>query len=138
MQYLAGDYQVWTWKKCQVGSFYSYRLIPQMIEDLIGYYWVYIVKELCGTILLHPYFLEHWNRQKILSDIWQCFSCLLDESIPKNANKKNHCGVFLKIHFIHFEMHMDRPDKSENIFGRWYITFLVGNQGWYIEAQILR
>ena len=30
--------------------------------------------------------------------------------------KKNHDGFF-KIHFIHIEMHMDRPDKSENTFG---------------------
>ena len=25
--------------------------------------------------------------------------------------------AFFKIHFICFEMHMDRPDKSENMFG---------------------
>jgi hypothetical protein len=25
---------------------------------------------------------------------------------------------FFKIHFIRFEMHMERPDKSENIFGK--------------------
>ena len=25
--------------------------------------------------------------------------------------------LFFKIHIIRFEMHMDRPDKSENIFG---------------------
>ena len=30
--------------------------------------------------------------------------------------KKIHSGLFL-IHFICFEMHMDRRDKSENIFG---------------------
>ena len=28
--------------------------------------------------------------------------------------------AFFKIHFIRFEMHMDRPDKSENIFGTSY------------------
>ena len=28
--------------------------------------------------------------------------------------------AFFKIHFTCFEMHMDRPDKSENIFGIWY------------------
>ena len=30
-------------------------------------------------------FLEHWNRQKSLSDIRQCFSCLLDEWIAKKC-----------------------------------------------------
>ena len=68
-------------------------------------------------------FLEHWNRQKILSDIRQRFSCLLDEGIAKKCKKmqkkKNH-GGFFKIHFIHFEMHMDRLDKSENTFGMQY------------------
>ena len=31
----------------------------------------------------HPMFLEHWNRQKIISSIGQRFSCLLDEWIGK-------------------------------------------------------
>ena len=33
----------------------------------------------------HCMFLEHWNSLKILSDIWQCFSCLLDERIAKKC-----------------------------------------------------
>jgi hypothetical protein len=36
----------------------------------------------------HPMFLEHWNRQKSLSNIWQHFSCLLDEWIAKLCKKK--------------------------------------------------
>jgi hypothetical protein len=36
--------------------------------------------------------------------------------LKKYAKKKFHGGFFL-IHFIRFEMHMDRPDKSENILG---------------------
>ena len=28
--------------------------------------------------------------------------------------------AFFLIHFVRFEMHMDRPDKSENIFGTSY------------------
>ena len=41
-------------------------------------------------------------------------------------------GNFLKIFFIRFEMHMDRPDKSENIFGlsyklSKYLTFYVSS-----------
>ena len=31
----------------------------------------------------HSRFLEHWNSQKSVSNIWQRFSCLLDEGIPK-------------------------------------------------------
>ena len=37
--------------------------------------------------LFHRMFLEHWNRQKILSKIWQRFSCLLDEWIAKKCKK---------------------------------------------------
>ena len=67
-------------------------------------------------------FLEHWNRQKNISNIRQRFSCLLD---CKNMQKKNFIMAFLKIHFICFEMDMDRPDKYENTFGIQYIlTFL--------------
>jgi hypothetical protein len=36
--------------------------------------------------------------------------------LQKYAKNKNH-NVFFKIHFICFEIHMDRPDKSENTFG---------------------
>jgi hypothetical protein len=36
----------------------------------------------------------------------------------KNIQKKiNSRRLFELIHIIRFEMHMDRPDKSENIFG---------------------
>ena len=45
----------------------------------------------------HCGFLEHWNSQKSLCNIWQRFSCLLDESIEKKR-KKNffHGGLFFK------------------------------------------
>ena len=61
-------------------------------------------------------FLEHWNRQKNISDIPQRFSYLLDEGIAKKC-KKNHDGFFFKYILYPFERHMDRPYKSENIFG---------------------
>ena len=42
-------------------------------------------------------FLEHFNSQKSLCNIWQYFSCLLDESIEKKCKKKIfHGGLFLK------------------------------------------
>jgi hypothetical protein len=34
-----------------------------------------------------------------------------------NGLQKMQNDGFLKIHFICFEMHMERPDKSENTFG---------------------
>jgi hypothetical protein len=34
----------------------------------------------------------------------------------KNLKKKSR-WLFEIIHIIRFEMHMDRPDKSENIYG---------------------
>ena len=40
-------------------------------------------------------FLEWWNRLKSLSRIWQHFSCLLDEGIPKIWNKLNSHDGFL-------------------------------------------
>ena len=39
-------------------------------------------------------FLEHRNRQKILSNIRQHFSCLLDEWIAKKCKKKSRCFFF--------------------------------------------
>ena len=39
------------------------------------------------TIAWYPMFLEHWNRQKILSSIRQHFSCQLDEEIAKICKK---------------------------------------------------
>ena len=36
----------------------------------------------------HCGFLEHWNSQKSLTKIRQCFSCLLDEGIEKICKKK--------------------------------------------------
>ena len=43
----------------------------------------------------HGMFLEWWNRTKSLSSIWQHFSCLLDEGIPKIWNKLNFHHGFL-------------------------------------------
>ena len=42
----------------------------------------------------HNMFLEHWNRQKSLSNIWQRFSCLLDERIAKKCKKTFFRGGF--------------------------------------------
>ena len=62
--------------------------------------------------------------QKILLDIRQRFSCLLDEGIEKKCKKKNffHSGFFL-IHFIRFEMHMDGRINLKILLG-YHINFL--------------
>ena len=69
---------------------------------------------------IHCEILEHWNSQKSLTSVRQHFSCWLDDGIAKICKKKNSWWLFEIIHIIHFEMHMDRPDKSENIFGIYY------------------
>ena len=43
----------------------------------------------------HRGFLEHWNSQKSVCNIWQGFSCLLDEGIPKIWKKLNFHHGFL-------------------------------------------
>ena len=45
--------------------------------------------------LNHGIFLEWWNRTKSFSSIWQLFSCLLDEGIPKIWKKLNCHDGFL-------------------------------------------
>ena len=45
----------------------------------------------------HCGFLEHWNSQKSVCNIWQRFSCLLDEWIEKICKKLFfHDGFFFK------------------------------------------
>ena len=46
--------------------------------------------------LPHRGFLEHWNSQKSVCNIWKCFSCLLHEGIPKIWKKLNSHGGFLR------------------------------------------
>ena len=43
----------------------------------------------------HSGFLEHWNSKKSVCNIWQRFSCLLDEGIPKICKKLNSHDGFL-------------------------------------------
>ena len=46
-------------------------------------------------LTIHCGFLEHWNSQKSVSNIWQRFSCLLDEGIPNIWKKLNFHDSFL-------------------------------------------
>ena len=46
-------------------------------------------------IAYHRGFLELWNSQKSVSNIWPHFSCLLDEGIPKICKKLNSHDGFL-------------------------------------------
>ena len=43
----------------------------------------------------HHGFLDHWNSQKSISNVWQHFSGLLDEGIPKIWKKLNSHDGFL-------------------------------------------
>ena len=60
----------------------------------------------------HCMFLVHWHRPKILSDVRQRFSCLLDERIEK----KNQC-LFLKSTLSVFRCTWTGRFRSKNIFG---------------------
>ena len=47
-----------------------------------------------GGVFYHCEFLENWNTQKSVWRIWQHFSCLLDEAIPKIWKKLNLMVAF--------------------------------------------
>ena len=56
----------------------------------------FIINEaLSYKVCIHCGFLEHWNSQKSVSNIWQRFSYLLDEGIPKIWKKLNSHDGFL-------------------------------------------
>ena len=66
-----------------------------------------------GCTLAPKYEIFFYSKYKIkiLYDIWYIFY----KSIKKyDFRQKNlfHGGFVFQIHFIRFEMHMDRPDKS--------------------------
>jgi hypothetical protein len=46
--------------------------------------------------IVHCELLEYWSTQKSVWRIWQHFSCLLDEGIPKVWKKLNSHGGFLR------------------------------------------
>ena len=72
----------------------------------------------------HRMFLEHWNRQKILSNIRQRFSCLLDEWIAKISKKKIFSRwLFEIIHIIRFEI-WDLRSRDLKIFLGYDINYL--------------
>ena len=48
-------------------------------------YWIFLPRCYFLQKTMHRMFLEHWNRQKILSNIRQRFSCLLSEWIAKKC-----------------------------------------------------
>ena len=47
-------------------------------------------------VCTHCWYIEPRNREKSLRLIWQRFSCLLDEGIPKICKKLNSHGGFLR------------------------------------------
>ena len=58
-------------------------------EYLTVYPWIWL------KVPFHRGFLGHWNSQKSVCNVWQRFSCLLDEGIPKICKKLNSHDGFL-------------------------------------------
>ena len=56
----------------------------------------------------------------MLADQTELQSGKMMSGLKKYAKNFFFHGNSFLIHFIRFEMHMDRPDKSENIFGTSY------------------
>ena len=76
-RYITEDKQNWL--------FYA-PTYPVLSPNMIYGWFLQKLKYYCG-------FLEHWNSQKSVCNIWQRFSCLLDEGIPKIWKKlSSHCG----------------------------------------------
>ena len=88
---------VWLWD----GSFFSTNLSYKFPEFLqMSKSWGTNIQTSTNSNknekAFHCWFLEHWNRQKSLTHIWQRFSCLLDKWISKiSKNSFFHSG-FLK------------------------------------------
>ena len=63
-------------------------------NEIVNFKWS---KQWCFWVAMpvHGMFLEWWNRTKSPSSIWQHFSCLLDEGIPKIRKKLNSHNGFL-------------------------------------------
>ena len=65
------------------------------IKFIVLYFIVLFTMYIYWISAIHSGFLEHWNSQKSLCNIWQRFSCLLDEGIPKICKKLSSHGGFL-------------------------------------------
>ena len=66
-------------KSGNVSSYFKENLV---INEKIPEVWIkYLL--IWHSYWYHCGFLEHWNSQKSLTKIWQCFSCLLDEGNEK-------------------------------------------------------
>ena len=165
----------------------------QKVKCHIFAFWISLVVFTLGMLPWHFWFLEHWNRQKSLRNIWQRFSCLLDEWIANISKKifftvafwdnphypfwdlrsrdlKNFLGYDInylsiwpfighpwfptrkasKLRFTCFQLAGWWPCDCFQIAGwchspaSWkqvnlsFEAFLVGNQGWPINGQMLR
>ena len=83
-------------RKWNISSWFKYQILKlilinfQAVNSVERYISMYIL-----LYILHCGFLEHWNSQKSVSNIWPHFSCLLDEGIPKIWKKLNFHDGFL-------------------------------------------
>ena len=92
--------------------------------------------------LEHCWFLEHWKRQKSLTNIWQRFSCLLDEWNEKK--KKNHDG-FLRFAIHSLSRHEKHCQMLQTLFwlsqcsrnSRWNVCAKNRNTSYNLERQFV-
>ena len=87
--------KIWIFCSCifKANTFLSRILIWWLIiEKKPNQLWLEIWIQ---VLVIHRGFLEHWNSQKRVSNIWLHFSCLLDEGIPKIWKKLNSRDGFL-------------------------------------------
>ena len=145
--------------------------IPYMGDEVRFENWVYFLSSKAKLFykamffIIHSGFLEHWNSQKSLCNIWKRFSCLIDEWIEKIC-KKNffHGGLFFKSTLsvlrctwtgrinlkIFLGHHINYLSISPFMCQSWFPTrkalkltfvcfeaFLVGSQGWRLKGQML-
>ena len=115
----------WSEKKASqsIGLFlkvcYSFLLTVSIMEKINRYIELFHQFPFTDiwTILLtylhfrcHCVFLEHWNSQKSVCNIWQHFSCLLDEWIEKIWYPKN---IFRFIRPVHVQLKTDKVDLKK-------------------------
>ena len=77
----------------------------------------------------HCEFLEYWNTKKSVWRIWQTFSCLLDEGIPKIWKKLNSHDGFLS--------YLQNSTANSAHLAAYFCTALVYPQKATVRIQFL-
>ena len=77
-------------------SFFQIASTTKIKANGFGIFHLVWIKNISYNVFIHREFLEYWNTQKSVWRIWQHFSCLLDEGIPKIWKKLNSHGGLLR------------------------------------------